>query len=79
MSSKNVQISNELYLELIKYFLADFRDNEEFIRTELQSKFDASLKRELYTKYKTAPTPEQREQARQSYLDEIGVPPSFRW
>ena len=29
--------------------------------------------------YKTAPTEEQREQARQEYLDRRGVPESFRW
>ena len=32
----------------------------------------------LYTS-KTAPTEEQREQARQEYLDRRGVPESFRW
>ena len=77
--SKQVQIPYELYLELVKYFLAGCRDNEDFIKTELNAKFEAALKRELYTLYKTAPTPEQREQARQDYLDKIGVPPSFRW
>ena len=34
---------------------------------------------ELYAQYKTAPTEEQREQARQEYLDRRGVPESFRW
>ena len=77
--SKQVQIPYELYIELVKYFLGGYTDNEEFIKTELKTKFDSSLKRELYTLYKTAPTPEQREQARQDYLDKIGVPPSFRW
>ena len=33
----------------------------------------------LYAQYKTAPTEEQREQARQEYLDRRGVPESFRW
>ena len=30
---------------------------------------DAMLRHELYAQYKTAPTEEQREQARQEYLD----------
>ena len=34
---------------------------------------------EWYAKYKTAPTPEEREEARQRYLDERGVLQSFRW
>ena len=34
---------------------------------------------ELYAQYKTAPTEEQREQARQEYLDRKGMQESFRW
>ena len=34
---------------------------------------------ENYTKYKTAPTAEEREKARQEYLDAKGIHPSFRW
>ena len=30
-------------------------------------------------RYKTAPTEEEREQARQEYLDRRGVPQSYRW
>ncbi len=33
----------------------------------------------LYAKYKTALTPEEREEARQRYLDERGIPQSYRW
>jgi len=39
-------------------------------------KLDAMLNRQLYFQYKTAPTEEQREQARQEYLDRRGVPQS---
>ena len=42
-------------------------------------KLDAMLNRQLYSQYKTAPTEEQREQARQEYLDRRGVPQSYRW
>ena len=34
---------------------------------------------ELYEKYKTAPSEEEREKARQEYLDRRGVHPDFRW
>ena len=37
------------------------------------------LNRQLYSRYKTAPTKEEREQARQEYLDRRGVPQSLRW
>jgi hypothetical protein len=35
--------------------------------------------RELYTKYKTAPSEADREKARREYLDRRGIPESFRW
>lgn len=52
---------------------------EEIIEQGLEQKLDAMLRHELYAQYKTAPTEEQREQARQEYLDRRGVPESFRW
>ena len=45
----------------------------------LEQKLDAMLNRQLYSQYKAAPTEEQREQARQEYLDRRGVPESYRW
>ncbi len=41
-------------------------------------KLDSLVQHELYGKYKTAPTQEKREKARQEYLDRRGVPDSFR-
>ena len=35
--------------------------------------------RDLFGKSKTAPTKEEREQARKEYLDRRGVPEGFRW
>lgn len=76
---KNVQISYELFLELIKYHLLESDADTEKIKKELANKMDALVKRELYSKYKTAPTEEEREKARKEYLDRRGVPDSFRW
>ena len=45
----------------------------------LEQKLDAMLNRQLYSRYKTAPNEEEREQARQEYLDRRGVPQSYRW
>mgnify|MGYP000817892287 CR=1 FL=1 len=45
----------------------------------LEEKLDAMVRHELYVKYKTAPTEEEREQARLEYLDRRGVSKSFRW
>lgn len=76
---KNVTIPEELFVDLVKYFLADIRLDEDRIRFGLQAKLEAMVKRELYTKYKTAGTPEEREKARQEYLEKEGIPEDFRW
>ena len=76
---KNVQISQEPFVALLHYHLSGENEYEEVIEQGLERKLDAMLRHELYAQYKTAPTEEQREQARQEYLDRRGVPESFRW
>lgn len=76
---KNVTIPEELFIDLVKYFLADIQWDEDRIRSRLQEKLEAMVKRELYTRYKTAGTPEEREKARQEYLEKVGIPENFRW
>lgn len=79
MDMKNVQISHKLFVALIKYFLLEQEELLPEIQKGLEQKWDALVTRELYTKYKTAPTEEEREKARREYLDKRGVPESFRW
>lgn len=76
---KQVQISEGLFISLVKYHLLDMEVEDEEIKKELQNKMEALIKRELYSKYKTAPTDIEREKARQEYLDQRGIPESFRW
>lgn len=76
---KNVQIPYELFMKLIRYHLLDMEDCEEEVRRGLEQKLDAMVLREMFTKSKCAPTSEEREKARQEYLDRRGVPDSFRW
>lgn len=45
----------------------------------VDAKIKAVVRRELYSAYKTAKTAEEREQARQRYLDEVGIPRDYRW
>ena len=73
---KSVQIPYELFVDLVLYHLNGEDDFDEEIRQGLEQKLDAMLNRQLYSQYKTAPTEEQREQARQEYLDRRGVPQS---
>ena len=49
------------------------------LRRILDKKIDDMTKRELYTSSKCDPSEAEREAARRSYLDMIGVPDSFRW
>lgn len=76
---KSVQIPYDLFIDLAMYHLRGEDDFEEEIRQGLEQKLDAMLNRQLYSQYKTAPTEEEREQARQEYLDRRGVPQSYRW
>ena len=76
---KSVQIPYDLFIDLAMYHLRSEDDFEEEIRQGLEKKLDAMLNRQLYSQYKTAPTEEQREQARREYLDRRGVPQSYRW
>ena len=74
-----VQIPKELLLALFQYRLAGNEDYLPEIEKALMEKLDNMVKRELYTKFKTAPTEEEQEQARKEYLDKRGIPESFRW
>lgn len=76
---KNVQISQDLFFAIMKYFLFEEEELLPEIQKGLEQKLDALVMRELYTKYKTAPTEEEKQEARKKYLDKRGVPDSFRW
>ena len=76
---KSVQIPYDLFVALVEYHLAYDDDYVEEIHRGLKQKLDAMVRHELYAKYKTASTTEEREQARQDYLDKCGVFPDFRW
>ena len=78
---KQVQIPQELFVQLIHYHLMEDEDDSHVdeIRIGLEKKLDAVVLRELYEKSKTAPTEEEREKARQEYLDRRGISDSFRW
>ena len=76
---KNIQISEELFFALLRYHLVEIDDVLPEIKKGLEDKLEAMVRRELYTKYKTAPTEEEREKARQEYLKKVGMYRSFCW
>lgn len=80
-----VQIDEKLFNDLLRYHLMPPLDEDELaaldasIKMRLEQKLDAMVRRELYTKSKTAPTAEEREKARQRYLDVAGILPDWRY
>lgn len=76
---KTVQIPESLFIALLKFHMLDMEDCLPEIKTGLEEKLEAMVRRDLYTKSKTAKTETEREEARKAYLDKVGVHPDFRW
>lgn len=76
---RNVQISQELFMQLLRFHLMEDESCEREIKQELEKKLGKMVMRDLFGKSKTALTKEERELARKEYLDRRGVLESFRW
>ena len=61
---RNVQISQELFMQLLRFHLIEDESCEKEIKKELEKKLDKMVMRDLFGKSKTAPTKEERERAR---------------
>ena len=83
MQQKNIQISEDLFKDIwiLLTFpeLPDWDYLHDSVLERINDKIEKIIDRNLYTTYKTAPTAEQREKARQAYLDRKGIPKDFRW
>jgi hypothetical protein len=79
--AKNVQIPLETFVALCKVHLmgVDDKNTLEGIKKALEGKLDALVRHDTYSTYKTADSLQEREAARQRYLDKVGVPKDFRW
>ena len=76
---KMIQITESLFIALMKYHVLGIEDALPEIQKGLEQKYEAMLRRELYTKSKTAGTEAEREEARKAYLDKVGMHQNFRW
>ena len=84
---KKIQITQDLFVKILKYFYSEefeLVDDELFelyrdIKKDIDQKLDAISKRSYYTEYKTADTDEAKEKARQKYLDAVGMHKDFRY
>ena len=59
--------------------LCGYQTRQEYIIESVLHQKVTAVGNELYTKYKTAPSEEEQEKARQEYLDKRGVSASYRW
>lgn len=76
---KNVQIPLTLFLKLYGYVVLDNYQFHDDIVRHLEDKYGKVYSHLLYTTNKTAKTEEEREEARQKYLDEVGMKDSYRY
>lgn len=84
----NVQISDKLFFDLVEFFhdesiLSRLNGSAEYIQFQelqrgLDCKLDAMLARLYFSRYKCAPDPDQREEFRRRYLDQVGIGSGFR-
>lgn len=80
MKEPQIQIPRSLFNELLIYFGGDHSlDREKRIKSLIDTKINAMVRREYYTQYKTAMSDADKERARQNYLDAAGIPEDFRW
>lgn len=81
--SKTVQIPYTLFTALLRYHLTDEPDPDGDLQQEIEDglsqKLNAVIRHELYTAYKSASDPAEREAARLKYLDEAGISSRWRW
>lgn len=77
---KNIQIPQSLFYDLIRYFVFNNEDPDVYKRIcdEINKKVDKIVAHNLFTAYKTATSPVERENARKEYLDHIGILDAFR-
>lgn len=80
MKEKYVQIPYSLFIDILRIivFESQYVDIEK-VRKQLEEKVNAMVAHDLYTKSKTAGTAEEREEARQKYLDDRCIHKDFRW
>ena len=63
---------------LLDLYTPDFLSLYDELGRELRGKHDAIVKHEIYSQYKNAMDPQQREEFRKKYLDAAEIPPGFR-
>lgn len=67
--SKNIQISENLFIDIVKHFCFNEHEKDDYIKQELEVKLNKVIRRELYSNYKNSNlSDEERQIALQKYL-----------
>lgn len=85
--NKNIQIPMSLFIDVFRLINAlegtettkDIQDLIKDINAQLNAKIERMDRHEIYTQSKISDDAEQREQARQKYLDKAGVHTDWRY
>ncbi len=81
MANMRLDLTEEEFMLYYRY-AAEKAAEEPVMRAlyeKLEGKIEKMIDHDLYTQYKCAPTDEQKEAARQEYLERRGIPEAFRW
>lgn len=76
---KQIQIPETLFLMLCQKHIFENDSYDDAIEKALTDKITRMIEHNDYSIYKTAKTEEEREKARQRYLESKGIPKDFRW
>ncbi len=76
---KNVQITEDMFKKLVLFFLMGETDTVHEIEAYLEDKLNRLVMHDLYSRYKTDPSGDERRKTIGRYLDKKGVPESFRY
>ena len=79
---KTIQIDFDLFRDLVDYARrhCDPGDPQyERIEHSVKRKIDAMFRHDMYSMYKSGASEQERAEAREKYLDQIGLFDDFRW
>lgn len=78
-SSINLTLDSTQFKKLLLYSTSHPDPEMQMLNKILCDKLERMIEHEIYSRYKTGATPEQREQARQEYLNRRGIHIDWRW
>mgnify|MGYP007069900790 CR=1 FL=1 len=81
-AQRSVQIPTDLFVDLCIYAYRHAEPDDlqyKRLRSGVNKKLEAIRKHQIYSQYKCGDTDEAREQARQDYIDLVGILVDYRW